>query len=176
MTSRTKAAEPLALIFTDDGVIPNNPALPFLYMRTVLDFAGSPDPEKLAEAIFHRNGWGNGWRNGISSYVHYHSMIHEVMGIARGRARVRFGGAEGKEIELNAGDVVVVPAGVGHQCLWADSNLMVVGAYPPAGEYNLCRSSKADRTKALKTIPKVPRPKTDPVFGADGPLTRLWRD
>jgi uncharacterized protein YjlB len=175
MTARTKATEPLSLLFTDDGVIPNNPALPFLLMRGVLDFAGSPDPEKLTEAIFLRNGWGNVWRNGIFEYVHYHSMVHEVMGIARGRAKVRFGGAEGKEIELIGGDVVVVPAGVGHQCVWADPNLMVVGAYPPTGEYNLCRSTRADHAKALKTVPLVPLPETDPVFGADGPLTRLWR-
>jgi uncharacterized protein YjlB len=175
MTARTKATEPLALTFTDDGVIPNNPDLPVLMMRGVLDLAGSPDPEKLTAAVFQRNGWGNAWRNGISHYVHYHSMIHEVMGIARGRANVRFGGAEGREIELNAGDVVVVPAGIGHQCLWADPNLMVIGAYPPTGEYNLCRSSKADHAKALKTIPQVPLPETDPVFGANGPLMRLWQ-
>lgn len=175
MAAATKAVEPLALTFADDGIIPNNPALPLVVMRGALDFAGSPDPEQLTEAIFRRNGWGNIWRNGIFQYVHYHSMIHEVMGIARGRARVRFGGDGGSEIELAAGDVVVVPAGVGHQCLWADLNLMVIGAYPPSGEYNLCRSSRADRIAALETIPQVPLPETDPAFGADGPLMRLWR-
>jgi uncharacterized protein YjlB len=175
MAPATKSIKPLTLTFTDDGIVPNNPALPLVLMRGVLDFAGSPDPEQLTEAIFRRNGWGNIWRNGIFHYVHYHSMIHEAMGIARGRAQVRFGGAEGSEINLTAGDVVVVPAGVGHQCQWADPNLVVVGAYPPTGEYNLCRSSKADHTEALKTIPHVPLPETDPVFGAGGPLMRLWR-
>jgi uncharacterized protein YjlB len=53
--------------------------------------------------------------------------------------------------------------------------ITVVGAYPPAGTYNLCRGSKAGHAKALTTIPNVPRPATDPVFGADGPLTALWR-
>jgi uncharacterized protein YjlB len=28
--------------------------------------------------------------------------------------------------------------------------------------------------KALKTIPAVKVPKTDPVMGAEGPLVRLW--
>jgi len=28
--------------------------------------------------------------------------------------------------------------------------------------------------KALKTIPRVKVPKTDPVMGADGPLVSLW--
>jgi uncharacterized protein YjlB len=52
---------------------------------------------------------------------------------------------------------------------------MVVGAYPPEGEYDLCRTGKAARKKALETIPEVPLPKKDPVFGAKGPLKRLWR-
>ena len=56
------------------------------------------------------------WRNGIYPYVHYHSMIHEAMGMARGRAKVRFGGENGQEIEIVAGDVVILPAGTGHQC------------------------------------------------------------
>ena len=50
--------------------------------------------------MFRRHGWGDMWRNGIYPYVHYHSMIHEGMGIARGRAKVRFGGNKGAEIEL----------------------------------------------------------------------------
>jgi uncharacterized protein YjlB len=52
---------------------------------------------------------------------------------------------------------------------------MVIGAYPPAGKYNLCRGSKAERDAALLTIPKVPPPAVDPVYGVDGPLVTLWR-
>ena len=37
--------------------------------------------------------WGRGQRHdGIYSFVHYHSMIHEALGIARGNARVQLGG------------------------------------------------------------------------------------
>jgi len=175
MTAGTKATEPRTLMFADDGVIPNNPTLPLVLMPGALDLAGSAEPEERIEAIFRRNGWGNTWRNGIFHYVHYHSMIHEAMGVARGRAKVRCGGAGGSEFDLNPGDVLVVPAGVGHQSLWTDTNFMVIGAYPPTGEYNLCRSSKADHAEALTTIPHVPLPSSDPVFGADGPLMRLWR-
>ena len=74
-----------------------------------------------------------------------------------------------------SGDVVVLPAGTGHQCLTASPNLVVVGAYPPNGTYNLCRGSKAEHAKALASIPKVPQPATDPVFGPKGPLMALWR-
>jgi uncharacterized protein YjlB len=57
----------------------------------------------------------------------------------------------------------------------ASPDLVVVGAYPPSGKYNLCRASKAEHAKALTSIPKVPRPATDPVFGPKGPLIALWR-
>jgi uncharacterized protein YjlB len=171
-----KQSEPQKLMFTDDGSVPNNARLPFLIYRRVIDLIGSVDPEQVIENVFRRNGWGDLWRNGIYPYVHYHSMIHESMGVARGRAKVRFGGNKGQEIEIIQGDVVVLPAGTGHQCLWASPDLMVIGAYPKTGKYDLCRGSKGEHTKALQTIPAVPLPESDPVYGKQGPLPQLWRD
>ena len=168
--------EPLAFRFADDGLVPNNPALPFLVYRGAIDLKGSPDPEDLVERTFAANRWGEMWRNGIYDYVHYHSAIHEALGIARGRVRVRLGGDKGEEVDLAAGDVVVLPAGTGHQNLMASEDLLVVGAYPPSGEYDLCRGSKADHEKALAAIPLVPPPNFDPVYGKSGPLTKHWRD
>jgi uncharacterized protein YjlB len=175
MPPAPKSIEPVVQTFPDDGVIPNNPRLPLLIHRAAIDLTGSPDPERLIEQAFRTNRWGGMWRNGIFPYVHYHSMVHETMGVARGRAKVRFGGPAGQEYELSAGDVVVLPAGTGHQCVWASRDLSVVGAYPATGEYNLCRGSRAEHEEALKTIPQVPLPESDPVFGADGLLLRLWR-
>ena len=166
---------PQTLLFSDDGAIPNNPRLPFLLYRNGINLSGTANPEDVVERAFARQGWGDMWRNGIYPYVHYHSMIHEVLGIARGRARVRFGGAQGEEIDLGPGDVVVLPAGTGHQGLWAAPELMVIGAYPKTGKYDLCRGSKAEHAKAIEAIPHVPLPGTDPIYGADGPLTSLWR-
>ena len=40
---------------------------------------------------------------------------------------------------------------------------------------DLVRPSKEAHAKALKTIPEVAVPKTDPVLGADGPLVKLWQ-
>ena len=162
-------------MFKDDGKVPNNPALPALVYKAAVDFGGS-DPARAIENLFARNGWGHGqWRNGIYPFVHYHSQIHEVLGIAAGKARVRFGGQHGEELEVAAGDVAVLPAGTGHQRLASTPDLLVIGAYPPHGQYDLCRGTSAEHARARETIPRVPVPETDPLFGAGGPLTRLWR-
>jgi len=173
-TAKTRPAPPIAHTFANDGTIPNNP-LPLVLYRGVIDLAGSPDPERVIEKTFAANRWGDMWRNGVYPYAHYHSMIHEAMGIARGHAAVRFGGHNGQTIDIAPGDVVVLPAGTGHQRLMASADLVVVGAYPPSGRYNLCRGSKAEHDMALVSIPKVPQPATDPVFGPEGPLMALWR-
>jgi len=164
---------PLTFHFKDDGSVPNNP-LPMLVYKSALNLGGNPERE--IETLFTANGWGHGqWRNGIFPFVHYHSMIHEALGIARGHARVRFGGNGGEELALSPGDIAVLPAGTGHQRLSDGGGLVVIGAYPPQGTYNLCRGGKAEHDAALATIPQVPTPESDPVRGKDGPLPRLWR-
>ena len=75
---------------------------------------------------------------------------------------------------MKGGDVAILPAGTGHQCLGASDDFLVIGAYPPNGTYDDCTKSE-DRKAALKTIPKVARPRKDPVFGSDGPLLKHWR-
>jgi uncharacterized protein YjlB len=37
------------------------------------------------------------------------------------------------------------------------------------------RPTPENHAKALKTIPEVKLPNTDPVRGEDGPLVRLWK-
>lgn len=174
MSIAAKRIAPKTFHFADDGLIPNNPELPLVLYRGGIDLSGSPDPEQVIEQTFAANGWGNMWRNGIYQYVHYHSMIHEALGIARGRANVRFGGEGGEQVEIAAGDVVILPAGTGHQLLSQTPELVVVGAYPPSGQYDLCRGSRLEHDKALACIAQVPRPTTDPVYGNDGPLVTLW--
>ncbi len=170
-------ATPLTFMFADDGMVPNNSALPVLVYRAAIDLSGHRDPAATIEKMFAANGWGHGqWRNGIYPFVHYHSMIHEVLGIAIGSAKVRLGGDNGETFDLAAGDVAVLPAGTGHQRLASSGDLLVIGAYPPQGTYNLCRGDHpADRNKALLTIPKVPVPDSDPISGKVGALPKLWR-
>jgi uncharacterized protein YjlB len=159
----------------DDGSIPNNSRLPLIYYRNPVHLEGSLDPAAVFERLFESNGWTQSWRDGIYDYAHYHSATHEVLGIARGQARVRFGGRIGRLIELRAGDVTVLPAGTGHQRISGSHDLLVVGAYPPGGHYDECRGSHKQRERARASIPQVPLPDKDPVYGADGPLIDLWR-
>ena len=107
--------KPATFVFADDGLVPNN-SLPLLIYKGAVDLDNNA-PEKTIENLFGANGWGEMWRNGIFDYLHYHATVHEALGIARGHARVRFGGDRGKEFELSAGDVAILPAGTGHQCL-----------------------------------------------------------
>jgi uncharacterized protein YjlB len=165
--------EPLAIVFADDGLVPNN-AMPFLVYKGAIAIANN-HPEQTIERLFGANGWGDMWRNGIFDYLHYHSTVHEALGIARGHARVRFGGDSGKELEISAGDVAILPAGTGHQCLTASADFSVVGAYPPGPKMQIARPTPENHAKALKTIPQVPMPQTDPVMGMDGPLMRSWK-
>ena len=69
MDVSTRSAEPLALMFRDDGSIPNNPRLPFLVYRGAIELAGKESPERTIESTFGANGWGDMWRNGIFPYV-----------------------------------------------------------------------------------------------------------
>ena len=162
-------------LFKDDGIVPNNPALPFIHYRGAVRITDAFDPAAVFEQIFASNGWEGAWRNGIYDYVHYHPRIHEVLGVARGMATVQFGGGAGKTVALKAGDIVILPAGTGHQALRASKDLLVVGAYPSTGTYDLYTASKDGHDRAVELIPKVPLPQKDPVYGRSGPLKTVWR-
>ena len=166
-------AEPLAIVFRDDGIVPNN-ILPFLIYQGAVTL-DPKQPEQTIENLFETNNWGGTWRNGVYDYLHYHATVHEVLGVARGHARVRFGGDHGQELEIKAGDVAILPAGTGHQCISASDDFCVIGAYPPGSKMEITRPTPENHAKALQTIPKVALPPADPVTGQHGPLMRLWR-
>ena len=57
----------------------------------------------------------------------------------------------------------------------AGARFLVVGAYPPGPPMDLVRPTKEAHAKALKSIPQVKLPKTDPVLGEHGGLVKLWK-
>ncbi|SEG65282.1 cupin domain-containing protein [Paenibacillus sp. UNC499MF] len=156
--------------FKEDGGIPNHPRLPVLLYRG----AFSENTEQT-EKLFNRHNWLNSWTNGVFDYHHYHSNAHEVLGVISGSAVVRLGGEHGEEIELKTGDVVVLPAGTGHKKLSGSSDFKIVGAYPGGMEPDLHKESESVTPAIRVKIGGVPVPDTDPVFGEDGPLLRLWK-
>ena len=166
--------KPNTFSFRDDGIIPNHPRWPLIVYRSPVTLPDDLDSAAVFEDLFELNGWGDSWRGGIYDYVHYHSGIHEVLGIARGSAKLRFGGNRGRTCYGKAGDVFILPAGTGHQCLGAIDGFLAVGAYPSTGTYDECTSSE-DHDRAVISIARLRRPLKDPVYGRSGPLLRLWK-
>lgn len=157
--------------FFDDGTYPNS-RLPLLFYEAALP-RGEANPEAM-EAMFAANGWQPAWRSSVFPYHHYHSTAHETLGVARGSARLLLGGPEGREFDAEAGDVIVIPAGVAHRRLHSSSDFLVVGCYPPGQTWDLLRGESGDRPMADQNIARVPRPESDPVGGVDGPLISRW--
>lgn len=168
MTSK----QPAVLRFQDDGSIPNHAELPLLVYRQAADAAGRPE---VMEDLFSRHGWGDGWRNGVFDYHHYHSTAHEVLGVYGGSATIQFGGERGERLEVSAGDVVVIPAGVGHKRIESSSDFAVVGAYPKGQSADIGYGRAGERPGVLENIRRVPLPAADPVAGREGPLRALWK-
>jgi uncharacterized protein YjlB len=160
-------------LFADDGIVPNNPTLPLVLYRGALGSDG--DLAARCEAMFDANGWPGAWRNGIFAYHHYHSTAHEVLGIARGSARVRLGGENGATVELRTGDVVVIPAGVAHRQESASADLLVIGSYPAGQRPDRHRDEPAAHDRSAANVARVALPATDPVTGRAEPLLDCWR-
>jgi uncharacterized protein YjlB len=170
--------EPEEHTFRDDGETPNNQSFPFIIYRQAVVLDDAHDPAAIFEELFEKNGWANSWRDGIYNFLHFHTHTHEVLGIARGSARVQFGGKRGPILNVKAGDVIVHPAGTGHQRIEKSDDLLVVGAYPlgeGGGEYDEPQPQDVRPAEARRAIARVPAPQNDPVYGSDGPLLRLWR-
>jgi len=159
--------------FEDGGSIPNNPTLPLLvYAQALAEHERNPS---RCKDLLARNGWGGAWVDGVFPYHHYHSTSHEVLCVVGGWARITFGGPEGETVAVEAGDVVIIPTGVGHCRQSSSGGFSVVGAYPKGQEsYDLRTGEERERPGVLENIRGVPLPETDPLFGGEGPLLRHW--
>ena len=185
------------VFLTESDGMPNNGKLPLILYRAAVDL-DDDEPEKTFEKIFAQHGWGDGFRGDTFPFHHYHSVAHEVVGFARGRAEIQFGGPAGPTHQVQAGDAVVIPAGVGHRRLDETPGFSNVGAYPPGQSPDLCVMSEGDARIArqrrdvgslnLRVIGKeelqatkadiagTALPETDPILGNSGPIMTIWRN
>ena len=161
--------QPQTFIFADDGAIPNS-RLPLLVYRNAVP----ADPAAIA-ALFAANRWPPAWRNSVHPFQHFHSNAHEALGVAGGHGKVQFGGPDGETLEVAAGDVVVLPAGVGHCRLEKSADFLIVGAYPAnAAQPDQHRGDPSENDDVVRNISAVALPPADPVAGTQGVLLRLW--
>ena len=84
------------------------------------------------------------------------------------------GGEEGSKLTIQAGDIIVIPAGVGHKKLESE-DLGVVGVYAGGMMYDLMRGNKGERPQADENIARVPVPDRDPLLGKKSGLLNIWK-
>jgi uncharacterized protein YjlB len=162
-----------SFVLSEHDWVPNNPKLPVLLYRGVVEAADCEGTAKAFEGAFEENGWPPQWRAGIYDYHHYHSTAHEALGIAAGVAKLMIGGPGGREICVEAGDALVLPTGTGHRSTKASDDFLVVGAYPHGQDWDICR--EAPNQEVRQRMAALPIPDADPVEGRAGPLTDQWK-
>ena len=109
-------------------------------------------------------------------YDHFHSNTHEVLGLGWGNVSLKIGGANGQVFSLSAGDVIIIPAGVGHYSVSEHTNYQMVGGYPNGLDWDLKTGLEpGERAQILQTILEVKLPEKDPIFGHEGLLFDKWK-
>ncbi|KAL2414117.1 hypothetical protein ABEF95_013758 [Exophiala dermatitidis] len=184
--------EPETYLFSPTLYVPNSP-LPVLIYRAVLEPASASqdgDAQALSANSLRNQIEQNKWRYGgvFKHYPthHFHSVTHECYAVFKGRSRLLLGrgpldevnDGHAKEVELRAGDIIVLPAGVSHCCLHSEDDYSYVGLYPegsPHWDNNWCKASPEETMEKTATAWSVPIPSYDPIYGKDGPLCTIWR-
>lgn len=118
------------------------------------------------------------WLYTMYRQSHFHSTSHEVLGIVSGRARLCFGGEENpRRVEpvVQAGDLIIVPAGVAHQLLKdLDGDFGMLGSYPAGKNWDMCYGVEGeDESQITKAIAQQAWFVRDPLYGDDGPAMHV---
>lgn len=146
------------------GMLPNS-RFPLLVHRGGIPGGG----EEAVRDRFRANGWYNNWRwPGIYEYPHFHSTTHECLGVAVGWMEVELFGRGGPRMRVNAGDVIVMPAGVSHMMTGKSDDNLMIGGYPDGREWDNMQEdhlSLETFREAAKRIMMLPIPSLDPVTG-----------
>ena len=201
------------------ALMPNSP-LPLIHYRGLLK--ESERTSGHAFDLFWNNEWRVQWlvRYPHTQRAHYHGASHECMAVLTGTATIRFGVGDtevdlernthggawedgGIELEAQAGDVFIIPAGVSHKTYntlpAADferlspgdghelgiedarkafhgielSGFTMLGAYPKGCQWDFLVGAEHDGN--YEAVWRVPKPETDPVFGkGEQGISKLW--
>ena len=166
--------EPLALVFEDDGLVPNNP-MPFLVYKGAIDARPRPSRTNHRRPV-RRQRLGRHvaqWRLRLSCITMRPCTRRSASREAtRGCASAATAARNWKSQPATSPSCP--PARDINACPPAP-DFSVVGAYPPGAKMQITRPTPENHAKALQTIPQVKLPEADPVMGPDGPLVRLWR-
>ncbi|MDI6029288.1 hypothetical protein QBK99_24315 [Corticibacterium sp. UT-5YL-CI-8] len=159
--------------FEGNGRIPNS-RLPLLIYRNVIRWDVS-----TMEAIMRQNKWIPSWHahDGMWPRHHFHSEAHEFICVTRGVHTGNFGGHNGIYSQLNAGDVVVIPAGVGHRGLQVSDDLDLTGGFHEGfGVVDFRMGFPEEYYELTIRAREIPLIDYDPFFGVAGPLAKIWKD
>lgn len=165
---------PTAITVPPSGEFPNSPALPVLIYREV--FVGDACSASAIERRFIDNGWCGTWCDGLYDFHHYHSRGHEALGVCKGWVCVQLGGDAGETVRLEAGDAVVLPAGVAHKKIESSRDFSIVGAYPSGQRPDMNTGKPGEREAAERVIAALPHPVTDPIEGRNGHLPTRYAE
>ncbi|KAK8103293.1 hypothetical protein PG984_016439 [Apiospora sp. TS-2023a] len=151
---------------------------PLLHYHSAFSSSGNAkETDNIASAIeSHLQSVGvvdPQWRYTMYSTTHFHSTAHELLCIARGGARLCFGGEENPgrvEVSVRRGDVILVPAGVGHRLLEeeGEDGFEMVGSYPKGCSWDMCYGKAGEEAK-VEGIRRLGWLGRDPVYGDRGP-------
>src|SRR5262245_26217567 len=157
--------------FEPDNGIPNS-KLPLVFWRGRLP--NEARSGSAATALFRKNGWQGTWVYTVFPYWHFHTRGHEALACVSGRARIGFGGDHGIKVDVEAGDVCVIPAGVGHRRLDASPDFQMAGGYPRRQQGNIVRPGDLDDETIAREIAAVVLPETDPISGKNDGVVAAW--
>ncbi|EPS25197.1 hypothetical protein POX_c03599 [Penicillium oxalicum] len=117
------------------------------------------------------------WVYTMYSKTHFHSTTHEVLGVVAGQAQLCFGGEQNPgrfEPTVQQGDLIIVPAGVGHRLLQdlGEQRFQMVGSYPAGKHWDMCygEAEEWDKVEAIRDLGWFQR---DPLYGASGPALEV---
>ena len=156
------------------GKIPNS-RFPLLIHRNAIP-GGGVDAVK---SLFRKNGWGNNWEYpGVYEYAHFHSTTHECLGCANGwmEFNLSVGESGWTKVRIEAGDVIVMPAGGSHEDVGHSDDIMMCGGYADGRDWDNIQEAFLTPElyyAACKSIMSLPIPNLDPVTGQ--PLHQ-WHD